>query len=73
MKVVVWMVWGTGLTKGGKRELLKSCPSLHLSAIAQQLYCQHLSTPGMQLTVEHLCSMCDIKGSVSNTEKKNKQ
>lgn len=74
MKVVVWMVWGTGLTKRGKRELLKSCPYLNLSAICTSNYTVNTRLhQECSLTVEHLCSMCDIKGSVSNTEGKNKQ
>lgn len=72
MKVVVWMVWGTGLTKRGKREFLKSCPYLNLSSICTNNTVNTQLHQECSLIVEHLCSMCDIKGSVSNTKKINK-
>lgn len=70
MKVVVLMVWGTGLTKRGKRELLKSCPYLHLSTICTSNYTVNTYLhQECSLTVEHLCT-CVISKVQSPTLRK---
>lgn len=72
MKVVVLMVWGTRLTKRGKRELLKSCPYLHLSATCTSNYTVNTYLhQECSLTVEHLCT-CVISKVQSPTLRKKK-